>query len=55
LADGIMHVTARFGYMDAPNVPVVLRQLATTAGTEFPINLDTASYFLSIVVLPVHH
>jgi KUP system potassium uptake protein len=49
--DGIMHVTARFGYMDAPNVPVVLRQLATTADTEFPIELDTASYFLSTIEL----
>jgi KUP system potassium uptake protein len=48
--DGIMHVTARFGYMDEPNVPAVLRQLAS-ADTEFPIEPDTASYFLSTIEL----
>lgn len=48
--DGITHVSARFGYMDPPNVPDVLRQLET-ADIERPIEVDTASYFLSTIEL----
>jgi len=48
--DGIMHATARFGYMDKPHVPPVLRQLAK-APTEFPIDVRGASYFLSTIDL----
>jgi KUP system potassium uptake protein len=44
--DGILHATARFGYMDEPNVPRVLRQVAR-ADIETPIDVDNASYFLS--------
>jgi KUP system potassium uptake protein len=44
--DGIMHANARFGYMDAPNVPEVLRGLAAIE-CEVPIDVDEASYFLS--------
>ena len=36
--DGILHVSARFGYMDDPNVPDVLRQLES-AEIESPIEL----------------
>ena len=48
--DGITHVSARFGYMDAPNVPDVLR-LVETAEIECPIEVDTASYFVSTIEL----
>ncbi|MCV7302092.1 KUP/HAK/KT family potassium transporter [Mycobacterium barrassiae] len=44
--DGIVHVEARFGYMDRPNVPHALA-LLSTEDTEGPIDLDNASYFLS--------
>ena len=48
--DGITHVSARFGYMDEPNVPDVLRQLAQ-ADIECPLEVDDASYFLSTIDL----
>jgi KUP system potassium uptake protein len=48
--DGITQVSARFGYMDAPNVPDVLR-LAAAAGLECPLEVDDASYFLSTIEL----
>ena len=44
--DGIVHVTARFGYMDKPHVPEALA-LAADRGLERPIDLDDVSYFLS--------
>jgi KUP system potassium uptake protein len=44
--DGIIHVTAHFGYMETPNVSAVLR-LLDQAQTEGPITIDDASYFLS--------
>ncbi|KUI43387.1 potassium transporter Kup [Mycobacterium sp. IS-1590] len=44
--DGIVHVIARFGYMERPNVPRALA-LLDPADTEGPIDLDGASYFLS--------
>jgi len=48
--DGIIHVTARFGYMETPDVP---RALATMdpARTEGRLQLDQASYFLSKIEL----
>jgi KUP system potassium uptake protein len=48
--DGIIHVTARFGYMDEPNIPSALRALETT-DVEGPVDLDDASYFLSKIEL----
>ena len=48
--DGITHATARFGYMDQPNVPDVLRQIAQT-DIESPLEVDDASYFLSTIEL----
>jgi KUP system potassium uptake protein len=48
--DGITHIGARFGYMDRPNVPSVMR-LAVAAGLECP--LDEASYFLSTIDLHI--
>jgi KUP system potassium uptake protein len=48
--DGITHVSARFGYMDDPNVPGVLRLLDPDE-IERPLDVDTASYFLSTIDL----
>jgi KUP system potassium uptake protein len=44
--DGITHVTAQFGYMDAQNVPRALAQ-ASELGLEGRVELDEVSYFLS--------
>jgi len=44
--DGIVHVTARFGYMEPADVPAALR-LLTPEETEGAIDVDQASYFLS--------
>jgi KUP system potassium uptake protein len=44
--DGIMHVSARFGFQDDTDVPATLR-LADREGLERRINVDDASYFLS--------
>ncbi|WP_203907543.1 potassium transporter Kup [Rhizocola hellebori] len=48
--DGIIHVTARFGYMENPDVPAALRML-DPAQTEGRLDLDDASYFLSTIEL----
>ena len=48
--DGIVHVTAKFGYMERPNIPNVLRRLDMSE-TEGAIDLDNASYFVSKVEL----
>ncbi|MFD7614730.1 potassium transporter Kup [Streptomyces sp. NPDC059828] len=48
--DGIIHVTARFGYMETPDVPGTLA-LLDPALTEGPLHLDQASYFLSKIEL----
>jgi KUP system potassium uptake protein len=48
--DGITHVSARFGYMETPDVPGALAML-TPAMTEGPLQLDQASYFLSKIEL----
>ena len=50
--DGIAHISARFGYMDEPNVPSVL-SLAAQAGLECPLEVDEASYFLSTIELRI--
>jgi KUP system potassium uptake protein len=44
--DGIIHVTANFGYMETPHVAAALR-LVDPEQTEGPIVIDGASYFLS--------
>ncbi|KPM56871.1 potassium transporter Kup [Frankia sp. CcI49] len=51
--DGISHITARFGYMDQPDVLGALRALdpATIEGQR--LNLGQASYFLSKIELRV--
>ncbi len=48
--DGITHASARFGYMDEPNVPAVMR-LIEQAAIEAPIDVGEASYFLSTIDL----
>ena len=48
--DGITHVTARFGYVETPDVPTLLRTLDEEQ-TEGPISVDEASYFLSKIEL----
>jgi KUP system potassium uptake protein len=44
--DGVIHVTAKFGYMERPNIPAALRLLEPRQ-TEGRIAIDDASYFLS--------
>jgi KUP system potassium uptake protein len=44
--DGVVHVTARFGYMERPNIPAALR-LLDPKQTEGQLAVDEASYFLS--------
>ncbi|MEV8096479.1 potassium transporter Kup [Kitasatospora sp. NPDC085879] len=48
--DGIIHVTARFGYMETPDVPGTLALLDPIA-TEGELQLDQATYFLSKIEL----
>ena len=48
--DGIIHVTARFGYMETPDVRRALGVLEPTK-TEGLIAIDDASYFLSKIEL----
>jgi KUP system potassium uptake protein len=48
--DGITHVTARFGYMETPDVPAALA-LLDPESTEGRIDLEGASYFLSKIEL----
>jgi KUP system potassium uptake protein len=50
LDDGIIHVAAHFGYMQTPDVPVVLR-LAAEKSPEMSADLDDTSYFLSTIEL----
>jgi KUP system potassium uptake protein len=48
--DGITHVTARFGYLETPDVLGALRQL-DPAATEGRLQVESASYFLSKIEL----
>jgi KUP system potassium uptake protein len=48
--DGIIHVAARYGYMETPDVPGALRLLDPTR-TEGQLELDQASYYLSKIEL----
>jgi KUP system potassium uptake protein len=48
--DGIIHVTARFGYMETPDIRRALRRLESTKA-EGLIAIDDASYFLSKIEL----
>ncbi|WP_083913673.1 potassium transporter Kup [Nocardia concava] len=48
--DGIIHVTATYGYMETPDVPAALR-LLDPAETEGALDLARASFFLSKIEL----
>ena len=48
--DGIVHVSARFGYMETPDVPRALR-LLDPRQSEGLVDADRASYFLSKIEL----
>jgi KUP system potassium uptake protein len=50
LDDGIIHVAARFGYMQTPDVPLALR-LAAEKSPEMSADLADTSYFLSTIEL----
>jgi KUP system potassium uptake protein len=50
--DGILHVTARFGFMEAPDLPGALRR-AAAQGLECDVDLQRASYFLSRTTITV--
>jgi KUP system potassium uptake protein len=52
--DRIVHVTARFGYMDQTDVPALL-PLIHAADTEGPIHDDRLSYFISRIELVQGH
>jgi KUP system potassium uptake protein len=48
--DGVIHVTARFGYMETPDIRRALRLLEPTKA-EGSIGIDDASFFLSKIEL----
>jgi KUP system potassium uptake protein len=48
--DGIIHVTARLGYVENANVPEILTQAAAQS-TELTVDPDDTSYFLSAIEL----
>jgi KUP system potassium uptake protein len=47
--DRIYHITARFGYMDAPNVPSLLPLISKAETEGKPLNSSDVSYFLSTI------
>ena len=52
--DRIVHVTARFGYMDQTNVPELL-PLIHGSSKETPLHDDRVSYFISRIELVQGH
>ncbi|HEY2307291.1 MAG TPA: KUP/HAK/KT family potassium transporter, partial [Streptosporangiaceae bacterium] len=52
--DRIIHITARFGYMDQTNVPGLL-PLIRDAAIESPLDEDRLSYFVSRIELVQGH
>jgi KUP system potassium uptake protein len=49
--DQIFHVTARFGYMDMPDVPALLPLIRAAQHSEAPVDEEEVSYFLSTIEL----
>ena len=50
--DGIVHLVARFGFQDSPNLPEALRFACTKdAGLGLKVDLDDVSYFLSRITI----
>ena len=50
--DGIVHVTARYGYMESPDVPAALRA-ARRMSEELSLDPEETSYFVSTIELRV--
>ncbi|MCP2324415.1 KUP system potassium uptake protein [Hamadaea flava] len=50
--DGIIHVTARYGYMEPTDIPALLRKLKP-AQSEGELKMKEASYFLSKIELRI--
>ena len=48
--DGIIHLSARFGFQEMPNLPEALR-LAIANNPKLELDLDHASYFLSRITI----
>jgi KUP system potassium uptake protein len=51
--DGIIHVTARFGYMEAQDVPAALRLVKARQSEGRKLKLKDATYFLSTIQLRI--
>jgi KUP system potassium uptake protein len=49
--DAVIHVTARFGYMETPDVPRALEAIEPEQAEGRRLNLDRATYFLSTIQL----
>jgi KUP system potassium uptake protein len=49
--DGIVHVTAKFGYMETADVPHALRKVRLKKAEGRRLHLDDATYFLSTIQL----
>jgi KUP system potassium uptake protein len=49
--DGITHATAHFGYMERTDIPLVVHEIEQRDDVECPVEVDSASYFLSKVEL----
>lgn len=46
--DGISHVTARLGYLEAPNIPELVKEAVHKGGEAIEDDVGSASYFLSV-------
>jgi KUP system potassium uptake protein len=49
--DGIVQITATFGFMDEPDVPKVMRAISDTGELDFKVSSYHATYFLSQIEL----
>jgi KUP system potassium uptake protein len=47
--DGIAQVTASFGYMDRPKIPLLLQAIDDANELKFPVGADDATFFLSTI------
>ncbi len=52
-ADGVVHVTLRYGFFDRPDIPEAIRRVSRMKLPELDVDPDTASYFLSRATLRV--
>ncbi|WP_279579177.1 KUP/HAK/KT family potassium transporter [Fodinicola feengrottensis] len=55
--DGIVHLTARFGFQDDQDIPATLRSAKALSETQSELDIDpeTASYFLSRITIELSH